>query len=106
MRNLVAARALGQRRNRPSSFVVVYAEGQYPMAEKVKNTEWKQLMETVTGRAVPLRAVSYQRLLDLAIKAATANDQLVLQNLKQWITRKIETAEIQNVAQRRGKVRA
>lgn len=39
MRNLVAARVVGQHHNRPSAFVVVYADGKYPMADKVKHAE-------------------------------------------------------------------
>lgn len=89
MRNLVSACTFGQKLNLPSAFVVVYVEGGYPMSEKIRKPEWKQLLEAVTGRAVPLRAVSYQQLLEQSIKSATVDDRSILQELKDWIACKI-----------------
>jgi hypothetical protein len=95
MRNLVAARALGQKQSLSSAFVVVYVEGEYPMAKKINKPEWKQLLDAVSGGTVPLRSISYQRLLELAITAATVDDRSILQEFRDWINAKIE--EVDNI---------
>ena len=75
MRNLLAAQALGRERGVKSAALVVYVDGDFPMAKKVRTEDWKLLQEKVAGRAVPLRAVSYQELLKVAIDAAPATDR-------------------------------
>lgn len=92
MRNLVAAYALGRADGNSSAFVVVYADGPFPMANKVKGDDWKQLVTAVTGCEVPLRAVSYQQLLALAREGATPADQRVLDDLRAWMARKVTAA--------------
>jgi hypothetical protein len=85
MRNLVAACAMGRDRGLPSAFVVTYTDGPYPMARKVTTDDWTQLNALVEGRAVPLRTISYQRLLALAIAAASERDRPLLGELRRWI---------------------
>lgn len=92
MRNLAAAAALGRAVGAPSAFVVVYADGPFPMAQKVKGPAWAALALAVAGRAVPLRAVSYQELLRLARQAASNDDAQTLDELTQWIERKLSLA--------------
>lgn len=89
MRNLVAAAALGRGAGVPSAFVVVYADGPFPMAQKIKAPAWADLALAVEGGAVPLRAASYQELLRLAREAASNNDAQTLDDLTQWIERKL-----------------
>lgn len=88
MRNLVAARAIGRARGLPSAFVVTYTDGPFPMARKVTTDDWAQLNALAEGRAVPLRATSYQRLQTVSMSAASAHDQPVLAELRTWIERK------------------
>jgi hypothetical protein len=88
MRNLVAARALSKESGLPAAFVVVYADGPFPMAGKVKSEEWQRLVETATGRAVPLRVASYQQLLAWAVTAAAPDERPILRDLTAWIERK------------------
>jgi hypothetical protein len=92
MRNLVAALALGRSCRRSAAFVVVYADGQFPMARKVKSTDWAHLENAVAGRLVPLRAVSYQQLLSLAQTVCASADRRVLDELGAWMADRIETA--------------
>jgi hypothetical protein len=90
MRNLLAALELGRRQGVHGVVVVVYVEGPFPMAAKVKGPEWAQLTDAVAGRAVPLRAVSYQELLGLASRAASPGDRAILEELATWISRLID----------------
>lgn len=88
MRNLVAARALSKESGLPEAFVVVYADGPFPMAGKVKSEEWQRLVEAASGRAVPLRVASYQQLLAWAVTAAAPDERPILRDLTAWIERK------------------
>ena len=89
MRNLVSAAALGRQAGVRSAFVVVYADGPFPMAQKINNPAWSDLLRTVEGREVPLRAVSYQELLQVARGAARELDACTLDELTRWIERKL-----------------
>lgn len=89
MRNLVAARALSKESGLPVTFIVVYADGPFPMAGKVKFEEWQRLVESTSGRAVPLRAVSYQQLLAWAETAAAPDEGPIVRDLTAWIERKL-----------------
>jgi len=96
MRNLVAARALGKESELPAAFVVVYADGAFPMARKVKSEEWQRLVETTSDRAVALRVASYQQLLAWAATAAVPDERPILQDLTAWIERKfVDSAAMQ-----------
>lgn len=89
MRNLVAARALGCSLDRPSAFVLVYAEGAFPIAEKLRRRVWSDFLDLIDGRAVPFRSVSYQLLLALAAEVATPADQGVLSDMNPWLEHRI-----------------
>ena len=102
MRNLVAALALGEHRHVRPAFVVVYVDGPFPMAKRVAAPEWNRLEDAVRGKKVPLRAVSYQQLLEVALGAAAPNDRVVMEELRFWLIKKIEKAtvarEVQDLA--------
>jgi hypothetical protein len=91
MRNLVAARALGCSFDLPAAFILVYAEGPFPMAKRIKSPQWDVFLETVAEKAVPFRSVSYQQLIALARSAATATDQGVLSDLADWLDQRLRT---------------
>jgi hypothetical protein len=95
MRNLVAAFAIGKYLALPAAFVVVYVDGPFPMARKIASPEWESLLESVAGRSIPLRHVSYQTLLSVARVAATPGDWDVLQALDAWIRDKVEKVTAQ-----------
>lgn len=96
MRNLVAARALSKESGLPAAFIVVYADGPFPMAGKVRSEEWQRLIESTAGRAVPLRAASYQQLLACAMTAAAPDERPILRDLTAWIERKLaDSAAVQ-----------
>jgi hypothetical protein len=54
MRNLVAARAIGQRESKVVAFVLVYAQGGFPMARKLKSKEWQTFEATVKKSVVQM----------------------------------------------------
>lgn len=89
MRNLVAARAIGRHHQHPSAFVVVYADGPFPMALRVRTAEWDRLNSLTEGLAVPLRTVSYQRLHAVATAAAPEHEQPILDDLRVWMDQKL-----------------
>jgi hypothetical protein len=91
MRNLVAARALSLKARVPAAFGLVYADGPFPMAKKLKDPEWKrQLTKSVAGRAVHLEAVSYQELIRVARKVAIDEDSKTLEDLSDWVHGKFD----------------
>jgi hypothetical protein len=91
MRNLVAARALSQEAGVPAVFGLVYADGPFPIAQKLKDPAWKkQLTDSVAGRAVHFEAVSYQVLIQVAQDAAIDEDIEKLEELKTWVQRKFD----------------
>jgi hypothetical protein len=91
MRNLVAARALSQGAAVPAAFSLVYADGPFPIAKKLRDLQWKKrLSDSVTGRAVHLEAVSYQELIRLARDAASAEDRKILEDLREWVQIKFD----------------
>ena len=94
MRNLVAARAWGRTLEKQSAFVVVYADGPFPMAIKVKEAAWSRLEQAVAGRSVAFRAISYQALLTVAQKNAVPIDRPMLEELGRWITARIDSARL------------
>jgi hypothetical protein len=92
MRNLVSALALGRSHQVPAAFVVVYADGRFPMALNVRGQDWVRLATAVADRAVSLRAVSYQQLLSLALTVCAPADRRVLDELGAWMAGKIAAA--------------
>jgi hypothetical protein len=91
MRNLVAARALARDRGLAAAVVVVFTDGPFAMAGKVTSDDWVQLSALVDGRAVPFRAISYQRLQAIALSAAAEGERALLAELGAWIERKATT---------------
>jgi hypothetical protein len=91
MRNLVVARALSQNAGVPAAFGLVYADGPFPLAKKLKDRAWKeQLTKSVSGRAVHLEAVSYQELIRVARDVALNEDLEKLNELKAWVQGKFD----------------
>ncbi len=88
MRNLVTAAAMSKRDQIPAAFVVVYADGPFPMAQKVRSADWQRLDASVAGKAVPLRTASYQYLLKMALDAATVEERPILAELETWMNDK------------------
>ncbi len=95
MRNLVAARALTHKCGVPAAFVVVYADGPFPMARKVRTEEWAALIRLTEGRAVLFRAVSYQHLHSVAAAASSTPDRPELDELSAWMGQKYKTVSAQ-----------
>lgn len=89
MRNLVAANSFQQQYNTPAAFVVVYVDGPFPMAKKVKGENWQMLLQGTSQGNVPIRSISYQCLLKLAFSAANTVDKKVVKELEAWILNKI-----------------
>lgn len=85
-------RVLARERDVPAAFVVVYADGRFPMADKVRSAGWRSLVAAVAGRAIPLHAVSYQQLLQLAGSVALPDDVVALDKLSKWLDRKVGEA--------------
>jgi hypothetical protein len=91
MRNLVACAALTQSTKKQGLFAVVYADGPFPMARKIRSPEWQAFTRCVHGRSVPVAAASYQELLAQALGVASGPDVAVLERLKKWVERKVAT---------------
>lgn len=91
MRNLLAATAMSDRAGAPAAFVVVYADGPFPMAAKLRSPDW-QAFEAIASGVVTLRTVSYQRLLGWACEAAEGDDRVVMTECKSWIEAKLLAA--------------
>lgn len=91
MRNLVGAYALGMESGRAGAFAIVYADGPFPMATKLKSPDWTSFMAQLTGDVL-LRTASYQALVARAREAVRGPDNRVLQALDEWIERKVAIA--------------
>jgi hypothetical protein len=92
MRNLVAALALSQSHHLPSAFVVVYVDGPFPIASYVNGQDWRRLEAAVAAHSIPLRAISYQRLLSLAQQVSAPTDRRALEELGVWMGDKFKAA--------------
>jgi hypothetical protein len=93
MRNLVAAYATGSVLGVQPAFVLVYAGGSFPMAEKISNGALDRFFKLAEGKAVPMRVVAYQRLLEVAVAGAKVSDRIILNELQQWVLGKIAQIE-------------
>lgn len=91
MRNLVAAAALAEEANLKPTFVVVYADGNFPMPAKIRSAEWNDFTGKLTSR-VPLRTVSYQEILRLVAEAVDESERGVIAACAAWVERKIRGA--------------
>jgi hypothetical protein len=88
MRNLTTCVAVARAHGLKAAFVVVYADGPgLPMAERVRQAEWRWLESRVDPGVVTFRALSYQRLLALARQAD--RDDAVWRELEAWVARKV-----------------
>jgi hypothetical protein len=94
MRNLVAARALARHHQVSSAFVIVYADGPFPMARETKSNEWARLEALTKGRTIPFRTISFQRLHALASGSASPDDRRILSELLKWMDRKLSEAAV------------
>lgn len=92
MRNLVAAHALGRQCEKPAAFVVAYVDGPFPMARKVATPAWSEFLHLVTG-VVPLKTISFQKLVMLADGVAAEHERATLSQLSEWIRNKARQAE-------------
>ena len=90
MRNLVACRALAKEAGKEGAFVIVYADGPFPMAKKVCSQRWRDFVSLTRGKQVPLRHISYQELIRKATAAATPGDAAVLKELAVWVEGKVK----------------
>ena len=91
MRNLVAAAALAAESALRPAFVVVYADGAFPMPAKIRSPEWREFAARLTGR-VPLRTVSYQDILRWASEAVDDAERSVVASCNAWVEGKIREA--------------
>lgn len=91
MRNLVAAAALAEKASLRPTFVVVYADGPFPMAKKIGSEDWRAFAASVTGY-VPLRTVSYQDILEWASEAVDYSERSSIAECRSWIMGKIGAA--------------
>lgn len=91
MRNMVGARAMERRDGMPHTFLVVYADGPFPMARKIQSDEWRRFLAHSTG-LVQGRTVSFQRLVALAIEAVSGPDVTTIEALAAWIDDKVRRA--------------
>jgi hypothetical protein len=89
MRNLVAARVLARQQQMSAGFVVAYVDGPFPMASRVKSTDWTRLATLTEGRTVSFRTISFQRLHAVASAAASRDDTRILNDLWVWMARKL-----------------
>jgi hypothetical protein len=89
MRNLVAARAIGQRESKSVAFVLVYAPGNFPMARKLKSEDWRTFEARVRKSVVQMGVVSYQDLIKTARQVAGKADGEVLERLEHWVNKKL-----------------
>jgi hypothetical protein len=87
MRNLVACAALAD--SRPAAVVIVYADGPFPMAAKLRSDEWQDFVRLAANRRVGLHVSSFQELVDLAVQAADQSDDQLLIALREWLNRRI-----------------
>ena len=100
MRNLVTASAMGEAAGLPAAFVVAYADGPFPMAQKIaeadteSQSDWARLTGMTAGRSVPLRTCSYQQLLDIAKDVADVEDSKTILDLESWLSAKVCRASL------------
>ncbi|GFO67495.1 hypothetical protein GMLC_10740 [Geomonas limicola] len=88
MRNLAACSAMTESSKKRGAFVVLYMDGPFPMAKRIRSSEWQKLISLTEGRTVPLITVSYQEMLVIAMEAAAPYDTPVLKRLEDWMQQK------------------
>lgn len=91
MRNLLAAAAMSNIAGARAAFVILYADGPFPMARKLRSPDWRRFEALVSG-SVTLRTVSYQGILVWACEAAEDEDRDVLKECGAWMHRKLLAA--------------
>jgi restriction endonuclease-like protein len=88
MRNILAAAALGYRMGLPATFVLVYADGPFPIPKYLQGSEWAGFTRLATGE-VPIRTASFQQLLTWAGEAAAPSDRMHVEACHAWLRRKV-----------------
>lgn len=88
LRNLASAAAMSEKEGLVPAFVVVYADGAFPMAAKVRSETWREFSDAVSTGEVPFRWVSYQWLATIATQSA-AGERAVFERLQGWLQDKI-----------------
>ncbi len=89
MRNLVACRSIAESTGKQGAFVILYADGPFSMAKKIRSLDWQKFQALTAGKAVPLITMSYQELLALATATAVPADVSVMKRLSAWVDRKV-----------------
>jgi hypothetical protein len=91
MRNLVACGIISELSHKQGAFVILYADGPFPMAEKIDSSGWQEFQSLTAGKAIPLITMSYQELLALATAAVAPADAAVMRRLSAWVDQKVAT---------------
>jgi hypothetical protein len=92
MRNLTVAYVCGRASGRTSAFVVSYADAPgLPMAHQIGSKPWEDLTKVLRPGALPLKAISVQRIATLAAQAVTTAglSQEKWRNLSEWVASRI-----------------
>jgi hypothetical protein len=92
MRNLVVARELGRQGSQIPVFLLVYAEGDFPIARKLASHDWQTLADAVHGQAVPMITVSYQELVDSAFDSSRGENRSTLAELAVRVREKVKSS--------------
>lgn len=96
MRNLVACAAIAKDTKKNALFIVVYAAGDhsahFPMKRNITSENWKHLKSLVSTGSIYFDAVSYEDLLEVALKVATNADKEILLRLRSWLAFKTTRA--------------
>jgi hypothetical protein len=93
MRNLVAAKAMAAVEGRKPAAVILYADGEFPMANRIRQNTWSSFTDLLRG-TVTFCAVSYQELLSWAVESALPRDRHVLEDCQSWMIRKVTTLNV------------
>ncbi len=89
MRNLVSCHAMCEASGKKGAFLVVYADGPFSMSRKIATSEWQDFVNLTVGGSVPLKAVSYQQLIEVAIASGDPSDRDLMKRLREWVYSKI-----------------
>lgn len=91
MRNLVVAHEMSRSSHLPAAFIVLYADGPFPMPRKIRAGEdWRRLLDKASTGSIPLLTSTYESLLAVASVTASANEKSIVQNLRLWVDDKIK----------------
>lgn len=98
MRNLVVAHEMSRTTHLPAAFIVLYADGPFPMPRHIRsNEDWRRLVENASTGLIPLLTATYESLLLIASVSASAKEQSIVQDLRLWVAdkmRKVADSEV------------